>query len=151
MHINGDLHDSGTEMPILTIRHVTTYHYKQPVAFGEHRMMLRPRDDDDQKVLESEIEITPEPSQLTWTQDIFGNHVATARFAERASELRFESTIRVDKAPTGFRAADITEFARTYPFAYAAEDRPRRAYFATPRSAHPLLDCWAARFLREDG
>jgi Bacterial transglutaminase-like N-terminal region len=35
-------------MPILTVRHVTTYHYKQPVAFGEHRMMLRPRDDDDQ-------------------------------------------------------------------------------------------------------
>ena len=71
-------------MPILTIRHVTTYHYKRPVAFGEHRMMLRPRDDDDQKVLESELEITPEPSQLCWTQDIFGNHVATARFAERA-------------------------------------------------------------------
>ena len=68
-------------MPILTIRHLTTYHYKQPVAFGEHRMMLRPRDDDDQKVLESELEITPEPSQLAWTQDIFGNHVAIARFA----------------------------------------------------------------------
>ena len=72
-------------MPILTIRHLTTYHYKQPVAFGEHRMMLRPRDDDDQKVLESELEITPEPSQLAWTQDIFGNHVAIARFAGRAS------------------------------------------------------------------
>src|SRR5882757_5795369 len=56
-------------MPILTIRHVTTYTYKQPVAFGEHRMMLRPRDDDDQKLLESELEITPEPSQLTWMQD----------------------------------------------------------------------------------
>jgi hypothetical protein len=72
-------------MPILTIRHVTTYHYKQPVAFGEHRMMLRPRDDNDQKVLESELEITPEPTELTWTQDIFGNHVAAARFADRAS------------------------------------------------------------------
>ena len=24
-------------MPILSIRHVTTYHYNQPVAFGEHR------------------------------------------------------------------------------------------------------------------
>src|ERR1035441_9854747 len=33
-------------MLILTIRHVTTYHYKRPVAFGEHRMMLRPRDDE---------------------------------------------------------------------------------------------------------
>lgn len=32
-------------MPILTIRHITTYRYKKPVAFGEHRMMLHPRDD----------------------------------------------------------------------------------------------------------
>ena len=32
-------------------------HYQQPVAFGEHRIMLRPRDDEDQKVLESELEI----------------------------------------------------------------------------------------------
>ena len=44
-------------MPILTIRHVTAYHYQQPVAFGEHRIMLRPRNDEDQKVLESELEI----------------------------------------------------------------------------------------------
>jgi transglutaminase-like putative cysteine protease len=96
-------------MPILTIRHLTTYHYKHPVAFGEHRMMLRPRDDDDQKVLESELEITPEPSQLAWTQDIFGNHVAIARFAGRASQLRFESTIRVEHTPAGFGAADIED------------------------------------------
>ena len=34
----------GDIMPTLTIRHVTTYRYRQPVAFGEHRMMLRPRD-----------------------------------------------------------------------------------------------------------
>ena len=129
-----DPNHRGTAMPILTIRHVTTYHYKRPVAFGEHRMMLRPRDDDDQKVLESELEITPEPSQLTWTQDIFGNHVATARFAERASELRFESTIRLDHAPAGFRAADIEDFAQTHPFAYAAEDRPGLARFIAPPS-----------------
>src|SRR5260221_11406374 len=109
-------------MPILTVRHVTTYHYKQPVAFGEHRMMLRPRDDDDQKELESELRITPEPSQLSWTKDIFGNHVATPRFADRASELRFDSTIHLDHAPRGFHAAEIDDFARTYPFPYAAAD-----------------------------
>jgi len=137
-------------MPILTIRHVTTYHYKQPVSFGEHRMMLRPRDDDDQKVLESELEITPEPSQLTWTRDIFGNHVATARFAARASELRFESIIRLDHAPAGFRAADIEDLARTHPFAYAAEDRPGLARFLAPLSPHPKLDRWASTFHRED-
>src|ERR1700678_566744 len=39
-----------TAMPILSVKHVTPYRYRQPVALGEHRMMLRPRDDDDQKV-----------------------------------------------------------------------------------------------------
>jgi transglutaminase-like putative cysteine protease len=138
-------------MPILTVRHVTTYHYKQPVAFGEHRMMLRPRDDDDQKVLESELRITPEPSQLTWTKDIFGNHVATARFADRASELRFDSTIHLDHAPGYLHAADIDDSARTYPFAYAAEDRSDLARFIAPLSPYRELDCWAAKFLRQDG
>ena len=138
-------------MPILTIRHVTTYHYRQPVAFGEHRMMLRPRDDDDQKVLESELEITPEPSQLAWTRDTFGNHVAIVRFAERASELCFKSTVRVDHAPAGFGAADIEDFARTHPFAYAAEDGPYLAPFIAPLSPSPELDRWAIRFLRQDG
>ena len=38
-------------MPTLTIRHVTTYRYRRPVAFGEHRMMLRPRDPHDQRVI----------------------------------------------------------------------------------------------------
>jgi transglutaminase-like putative cysteine protease len=138
-------------MPILTIRHVTTYHYRHPVSFGEHRMMLRPRDDDDQKVLESELDITPRPSHLSWTQDSFGNHVATARFAARASELRFASTIRVDHAPVRFRAADIQDFARTHPFKYAEKDRAALARFITLPPPDTKLDRWAASFLRQDG
>jgi transglutaminase-like putative cysteine protease len=90
-------------MPILNIRHVTTYRYHQPVAFGAHRMMLRPRDDEDQKVLESELEITPKPLRLKWSCDRFGNHVATARFDDRAAELRVVSNIRLDHAPVGRR------------------------------------------------
>src|SRR6195256_7005341 len=126
----------GTKNACYGTCNVTAYHYKQPVAFGEHRMMLRPRDDDDQKVLEAEFKITPEPSQLAWTQDIFGNHVATARFADRASELRFENTIRLDQAPADFRAADIEDFARSYPFAYAAEDRSDLARFIARPPRH---------------
>jgi transglutaminase-like putative cysteine protease len=138
-------------MPILTIRHVTTFQYKQPVAFGEHRMMLHPRDDGDQKVLESELVITPEPSQFSWMRDIHGNHVAIARFAGRACELRFESTIHLDHAPAGFRAADIEDFARTHPFTYRAEDTGGLARVIAPRSQHPSVDRWAAEFLRADG
>jgi transglutaminase-like putative cysteine protease len=138
-------------MPILAIRHVTTYHYKKPVAFGEHRMMLRPREDCDQKVLEAELAITPEPTQLFWTQDEFGNHVATARFAQRAAELRFESAIYLDHAPSSFTADDIEDFARTHPFAYAVDERPGLAPFLAPQSPREELDLWAARFVRQDG
>ena len=40
-------------MPTLTIRHITSYRYRQPVAFDEHRLMLRPRAASDQRVLEA--------------------------------------------------------------------------------------------------
>jgi len=138
-------------MPILTIRHITTYRYRQPVAFGEHRMMLRPRDDGDQKVLASDIVISPRPSALAWTQDVFGNHVAIARFADRASELRFESSIRVDHAPAIFRAADIEDYARSYPFAYAADERSVLARFTAQPPPGAKVERWATSFLRPDG
>ena len=137
-------------MPILTIRHVTTYQYRQPVAFGEHRMMLRPRDDGDQTVLESELEITPRPSQISWTRDRYGNHVATAHFGERARELRFESRIRLDHAPVGFRAADIQRHARHYPFAYPQKDRLTLARFIGAAAPHPKVKRWAESFLGAD-
>jgi transglutaminase-like putative cysteine protease len=141
----------GTAMPILNIRHVTTYHYSRPVAFGEHRMMLLPRDDMDQKVIHSEIEISPKPTTLAWTRDAFGNHVATAGFAEQASELRFVSTVRLDHAAAGFREGDIADYARTYPFAYSTEAWPALERYAQPPTARRELDRWSAKFFSDDG
>jgi transglutaminase-like putative cysteine protease len=138
-------------MPILNIRHVTTYRYHQPVAFGEHRMMLLPRDDDDQKVLQSALEITPKPHQIAWARDRFGNHVATAHFVERAKELRFESTIRLDHAPAEFRRGDIADYAARVPFQYSAKDWPRLQCFVLPLSLHPELTQWGDRFFDADG
>lgn len=46
-------------MPLLTIHHKTVYRCAQPVAFGEHRIMLRPRDGHDLRVLGSELAIDP--------------------------------------------------------------------------------------------
>jgi transglutaminase-like putative cysteine protease len=138
-------------MPILTIRHVTSYRYRQPVAFGEHRMMLRPRDDGDQRVLVSDIDISPQPSELAWTRDHFGNHVAIARFAHRASELRFESSICVDHVPAGFLADDIAGHARSCPFTYSADDGAGLARFIAQEPPGLRVERWAASFLREDG
>ena len=71
-------------MPALTIRHVTTYRYRQPVAFGEHRMMLRPRNSHDQKVIGANQgqNISDLARQGNWNSQIssirlFGRTVAT--------------------------------------------------------------------------
>ena len=39
-------------MRLLTVRHVTTYSYSEPVRFGEHRMMFRPRASHDLRLLQ---------------------------------------------------------------------------------------------------
>jgi transglutaminase-like putative cysteine protease len=138
-------------MPILSISHVTTYHYNRSVTFGEHRMMLRPRDDSDQKIVEAEFEITPRPRKLIWTRDSLDNHVATAYFCDRACELRFASRIRIEHVPATFCATDIKDFARTYPFAYASEERSSLSRFIRPLSPHPSIDRWSATFFRKNG
>jgi transglutaminase-like putative cysteine protease len=74
-------------MPLLTINHKTVYRYDRPVAFGEHRIMLRPRDGHDLRVLSSSLDISPQPMRLRWIHDVFGNSVAIATFDERAEGL----------------------------------------------------------------
>ena len=140
-------------MRVITVRHVTTYRYKQPVAFGEHRMMLRPRDSYDQKLLDASLAITPEPADIRWVHDVFGNCVAIARFAGRAPELRLESFIRLDHSPTNALDFPIEEYASRYPFTYGADEMPdllrmiERQYLDPERE----VDRWARQFLRYDG
>jgi transglutaminase-like putative cysteine protease len=101
-------------MPILDIKHVTTYRYSRLVSFGQHRMMLLPRDDGNQKVLIYELQITPAPIRIDWSRDAFDNHVATAQFDQRAEELSFLSKVRLDHAgkifvlPTSIRRPAVT-------------------------------------------
>ena len=140
-------------MPIITVRHVTTYRYKQPVAFGEHRMMLRPRDSYDQRLLDSNLVITPQPADIRWVHDVFGNCVAIARFAGRAAELRFESVIRLDHSATNALDFQIEEYATRYPFAYGAEEMPDLLRLIERQYLDPEheIDRWAWQFLRHDG
>ena len=140
-------------MRLLTVHHITAYRYKQPVAFGEHRMMLRPRDSYDQKLIEARLRITPEPASLRWVHDVFGNCVAIARFSGRATELCFDSTIRLDHSPSNALEFQIEDYATTYPFSYGSEESPdllrsiERQFLDTGRE----IDRWARQFLRRQG
>src|SRR5512133_1087542 len=140
-------------MPLLTIHHKTEYRYNRPVAFGEHRIMLRPRDGHDLRVLDSRLEISPEPMSLHWIHDVFGNSVAIANFDERADALIFDWHVTVEHKPVEEFALTPDDPAYFYPFLYDDEEFPDLVQFVTPQYGDPNgeLSAWARRFLDAEG
>src|ERR1700692_1846914 len=140
-------------MPLLTIHHKTLYRYTHPVPFGEPRIMLRPRDGHDLRVLSNKLEIVPQPMSLRWIHDVFGNSVAIATFDERAETLSFSSTATVEHYPVEEFALTPDDPAYFYPFLYDDEEFPDLVQFITPQYGDPQgeLSAWALNFLDAEG
>ena len=136
-------------MTVLSVRHVTTYEYAKPVRFGDHRVMVRPRDSYDQRLIRADLAIEPEPRRLRWHHDVFGNCVAVASFSKPAPLLRFEAEIVLDHTPSNAPDFSIEEHARHYPFAYGAEELPDLARLIERQYLDPdhVLDAWVRRFV----
>ncbi len=136
-------------MPIFSVNHVTTYSYAAPVRLGEHRMMLRPRDSNDQRLLNASLAIDPQPRRLRWIHDVFDNCVAIADFAGNTQKLRVENNIALEHIP--FEGAEflLEDRAQTYPFAYDGEEMPDLARSIERHFPDPAgeLDRWVRRFL----
>jgi transglutaminase-like putative cysteine protease len=143
-------------MPILSIRHLTRYRYRKPVALGEHRMMFRPRESYDQRLLSYDLTIGPEPEALRYVQDVFGNCVGVAAFTGRTRVLTFDSFVRLDHTPMPAFAdidGEIEVYTGAMPFAYSAEDLPDLLQSMTRQHPDPggEVDAWARRFVRASG
>jgi len=107
----------------LTVDHKTTYRYLNPVSFGDHRMMFRPRDSHDLRLLDATVSISPK-AQIRWFHDVFGNSVAVASFSEMADTLTFKSRIVLERYSLDSLEFPIEEYARTIPFSYPAREVP---------------------------
>ena len=57
------------------ITHTTVYRYKKPVTFGLHRVMFRPRDSHDLRVLATDLQVSPHAA-IRLIQDPHSNSVA---------------------------------------------------------------------------
>ncbi|WP_046829592.1 transglutaminase family protein [Afipia massiliensis] len=138
-------------MPLLTIHHKTEYRYDRPVAFGEHRIMLRPRDGHDIRVLSERLDISPQPSSLRRIHDVFGNSVAIADFDIESDRLVFDSTVTVEHYP--LENIDLTpdDEAYYYPFFYNQDEFTDLTPSMTPQYSDPdgALAAWARQFLSE--
>jgi transglutaminase-like putative cysteine protease len=140
-------------MPLLTISHMTRYNYSQPVAFGEHRIMMRPRESFDQRMVSARLEIEPRPASLRWIHDVFGNSLALARFDKRARRLTVTSTTQLDHAPLGGNQLEIEDYARLFPFTYSSEDMPDLLRSIERQHLDPerVIDRWARGFVTDHG
>jgi transglutaminase-like putative cysteine protease len=143
-------------MPILSIRHITRYRYRNPVALGEHRMMFRPRESYDQRLLACNLTITPSPDRLRYVQDVFGNCVGIANFGCRTRELVFDSVVELEHSPLPAFAdldGEIETYTGSMPFAYSPEDLADLLSSLERQYDDPSgdIDRWARRFVKQRG
>ncbi|MET0376789.1 MAG: transglutaminase family protein [Rhizorhabdus sp.] len=108
-------------MTRLTIRHRTSYRYDGPVSLGPHRLMLRPRESCDLKLLSFDLRITPDAA-VGWAHDVLGNAVATATFAGTTDTLLIESTAELEIGSAAWPVFDIAATAISFPFRYSDEE-----------------------------
>lgn len=136
-------------MPVISIRHLTAYRYRKPVAFGEHRMMFQPLQAFDQRLIASSVTVSPEPELLRHLQDVSGACVGVARFDTPAERLVFDSRVRLEH--TVFTPFDLEQHELP-PGYYHADEHPELA--TSLHRAHQdggEVEQWARRFLPANG
>ena len=110
-------------MTVFSVRHITGYRYRRPVRFGQHRVMFRPRDSYDQRLIESRARRRPAAERRC------AGSTTSSETASRwssspgtADELRFETRIRLEHTPQAEPDLETDRAALIYPFAYDPEE-----------------------------
>ena len=136
-------------MIALTIRHRTTYRYHQPVQLGPHRLMLRPRESRDLRLVSNDVTIRPAAS-VSWAHDVFGNAVATATFRAMTDHLVIDSISKLSLGAEAWPIFDIAASAIDYPFLYADDEWTDLGALASQQyvDTDEVLKNWARAFVR---
>jgi transglutaminase-like putative cysteine protease len=137
-------------MPFLTVSHCATYRYREPVVLGEHRMMFRPRESHDLRLIHSSLSITPNPQHLRWLHDPFDNSVAIAAFEGVTTELRFESVVTLEHLDSTQPDYPLEDYALRYPFRYSDEDFPNLERALTQRYNKSSVSDWVLYVYRDE-
>jgi transglutaminase-like putative cysteine protease len=138
-------------LTVLNVRHTTVYRYSRPVRLGDHRLMLRPRDSHDLRLIQTSLNISP-PASVRWLHDVFGNSIAIASFDQPATELRIESNLRLETYLAKVPEFRITPEAASYPFVYSPDDRIDLGRMLERHNPDPFdrLGSWARGFVRSN-
>lgn len=113
--------------------------------------MLRPRDSHDLRVIETNLKLSP-PAAIRWIHDVFGNSVAIASFTDSTTELRIESSLRLETFAVKRPAFQIAQEAVSYPFIYSPDDRIDLGRLLDRQYPDPAdrVGSWARGFVRSN-
>jgi transglutaminase-like putative cysteine protease len=136
---------------MLRIQHKTTYRFRRPVSLLPHRLMLRPRESRDVRLISSTLTLTP-TATLTWAQDVSGNAVATATFDGMAESLLIDSVTEIQLNAVAWPVFDIAGSAIFYPFRYSDDEWTDLGLLATQQypDGDQRLRNWARGFVRSN-
>lgn len=105
------------------LSHVTHYAYDRDVLLGPHSVRLRPTPHGASRMESYLLEGQPEPTQMKWRQDVYGNYEARLEFAGRTRELRILVEMVLDLSPVNPFDFLLDTQQLTPPFSYRAEQR----------------------------
>jgi len=131
----------------IRIQHRTTYNYNQPVSFGQHKIMMRPREGHDVHIESSILEIHPAHT-IRWMRDVNGSSIAKVDFTAPSTQLSFYSELvlqQYDSNPLDFL---MDESAVHYPFVYDPYTLPELTAFMSiiyPKDTGRLHE-WLTQF-----
>ena len=127
----------------IRIIHKTAYYYSEPVRFGTHRALMRPREGHDVQIANAHVEFEPTAS-VRWLRDIEGNSVAILTFAEPGKCLRVLAEIDVDLRDDRPIECLIDPGARLFPFQYAPDEQIALVPYRLPSYPYdgPALHAW---------
>ncbi len=108
---------------MLSVTHVSKYQYASPVLLHDHRLMVRPRDSHDLRLISAELITSPPAQQVRWYHDVFGNSVAIVRFEVEADHLEITSKLVLDTFAPNIDSPEIAPHARAYPFSYSPDEQ----------------------------
>ncbi|WP_013334521.1 transglutaminase family protein [Gloeothece verrucosa] len=137
---------------IYDLEHITTYRYRNPVTFGEHRAIFLPSANYGGRILNYSLS-TNVPSKIRWMMDTLSNNVALIEFSEASKELIVTSRLRGEH----FGIKAITEFplderAKEIPVQYTPDEWVDLAMFMRPHAEDPdgSLAAWTKHFVAGD-
>jgi transglutaminase-like putative cysteine protease len=113
---------------LLHIVHRTEYFYSTPVAFGPHRLLIRPREGHDVQIRSSALRVRPK-YRLRWVHDAFENSVALVDFDGPSDHLMFESEVVVEQYNSNPLDFILDHQAQTIPFEYGQHEKPDLHHF----------------------